>query len=211
MSQAKAPARTTRRPRTLNYDLVPEPEFTPTFMSLPSELEDSMQRFPRTLKRMKAVLTNCCGIKISQPQQAENAFRAALTEFAAIEDLLNRELPEGNLKFRLLDTDNPLPHILKQLRNLQVHLEGSSIAGHQISLWLKNVPGAEPIDMLVPTIADLTDTQLLELDAFQKGYYSQAQASEMVAWINTRQLLFGIDDVIYRGVVEAAERITAVY
>jgi hypothetical protein len=33
----------------------------------------------------------------------------------------------------------------------------------------------------------------------------------MVNWINARQTLFGIGDIIHRGIIEAAERVMATY
>ena len=203
-----------KKPNKLDYNLVPEPESTPVFAALPKELEAAMQKLPLTLGRMEATLMAWSGMgspKTGGQSKAESAFRSALSEYVSIEDILNRELPSGQLAFRLLDTENPLPHILKQLRNLQVHLVASRMSDHTISLWLKHVPGAEPVDVTRWVICDLTAAQLLELDAFQKGYYTEAQATEMVNWLNERQTLFGIGDIIYRGVVEAAERIVATY
>jgi hypothetical protein len=95
---------------------------------------------------------------------------------------------------------------------LQVHLVTNELAKQTISLVLKNVPGAEPVDITIWTIRDLTDAQFNELDAFKKQkHYTPAQATEMADWINTRQTQFGIHDLIHRGLVEAAERIVATY
>jgi hypothetical protein len=206
----KSAAKKAKKLNKLDYSLIPEPEFTPTFMVLPQELEKALQKLPRTLERMDATLWACHELGGGR-SKSESAFRTALSEYASIEDILNRELSPGQPVFRLSDTENPLPHIMKQLRNLQVHLIASKMSDHTISLWLKNVPGAEPVDITCWIIGDITDAQLLDLDAFQKGYYTKSQATEMVNWINERQTLFGIGDIIYRGVVEAAERIVSVY
>lgn len=217
MANKSATKKAKKKSNKLDYSLVPEPEFTPTFMHLPKELEEAMRPCLRTLERMQAALSSARGMDSIKPEgdhsrsRAESAFRSALIDYVSIEDILKRELPAVQPPFKLFDTENPLPHILKQLRNLQVHLVASKMSERAISLHLRNVPGAEPVDVTVWTISDLTDSQLLELDAFKEGYYTPAQATEMVNWLNTRQTLFGIGDIIYRGVIEAAERITATY
>lgn len=217
MTNRRAAKKGRRRANRLDYGLLPEPESTPTFTSLPEELEAAMQRLPRTLRRMEAALSSAREIDSSREggaraqRRAESAFRSALTEYIAIEDTFKRERPAGTPPFRLLDTTNPLPHILRLLRHLQTHHTASELSGVTISLWLKNVPGAEPQDVPVRVISDLTETQLLDLDAFKEGYYTRAQAREMVNWIKARQEVFGIRDIIYRGVEEAAERIVSTY
>lgn len=207
-----------RRANRLDYSLAPEPEFTYTFTDLyPTELEEALRNLPRTHDRIHAALTACAAMKNSEPgsdrarRKAEAAFRSALTEYVAIEDTLNRELPAGKPRFRLHDTQNPLPHVLELLRHLQIHGMANELSDITISLWLKNVPGAEPVDVSAWVISDLADAQLLKLDAFADGYYTPAQATEMVNWVKTRQVKFGIGDIIHRGILETAERIVKTY
>ena len=203
----------------LDFNLIPEYEFTAIFMSLPRDIEAAIRQFPRTEERINSALTFCAQVMNCDPDKIPEAarkaggyFRAALAEYASIEDAFNPERPAGTPEFRLHNTRNPLPHILKQLRHLQVHLVANELAKQTISLVLKNLPGAEPVDVTIWTISDLTDAQFNELDAFKKyKRYTPAQATEMVNWINTRQPQFGIHDLIHRGLVEAAERIVATY
>jgi hypothetical protein len=206
----------------LDFNLIPEFEFTPTFMCLPQELEEAMRIFPETAERMEGALMFCGQMRGCSPEKISHAatragryFRAALAEYASIEESFNRERPAGTPKFELHDTENPLPHIFKQLRHLQIHLVTNEMAGRKISLVLKNVPGAEPVEFTIWMIKDLSEAQLNSLDAFKikknKQHYTATQAAEIVNWINTRQTDFGIHDLIYRGVVEAAERIVATY
>jgi hypothetical protein len=203
----------------LDFNLIPEYEFTATFMSLPRDIEAAIRQFPQTEERIEGALMFCARVMNCDPDKVPDAarkagayFRAALAEYASIEEAFNRERPAGTPEFRLHGTPNPLPHILKQLRHLQIHLVTNEMAKQTISLVLKNVPGAEPVDVIIWTIDDLTDAQFNELDAFKKKkHYTPAQATEMANWINTRQTQFGIHDLIHRGLVEAAERIVATY
>jgi hypothetical protein len=164
MTNRRAAKKGRGRANRLDYGLLPEPESTPTFTSLPEELEAAMQRLPRTLRRMEAALSSAREIDSFREggaraqRRAESAFRSALTEYIAIEDTFKRERPAGTPPFRLLDTTNPLPHILRLLRHLQTHHTASELSGITISLWLKNVPGAEPQDVPVRVISDLTET-----------------------------------------------------
>jgi hypothetical protein len=207
-----------KRANRLNYNLAPEPEFTYTFTALyPPEFEEELQKLPRTHDRIQAALMACAEMDVPKPGsgrtrlKAESAFRNALTEYVAVEDTLNREMPAGKPRFRLHSTQNPLPHVLKLLRHLQTHGMANELSGIIISLWLKNVPGAEPTNVPVWVISDLADARLLELDAFAEGFYTPAQATEMVNWVKTRQGKFGIGDIIHRGILEAAERIVTTY
>ena len=203
----------------LDFNLIPEYESTAIFMSLPRDLEAAVRQFPRTEERINSALAFCAQVMNCDPDKVSEAarraggyFRAALAEYASIEDAFNRERPRGTPEFKLHETRNPLPHILKQLRHLQVHLVANELAKRTISLVMKNVPGAEPVDVTIWTISDLTDAQFNNLDSFKKyKHYTAAQATEMVNWINTRQAQFGIHDIIHRGLVEAAERIVTTY
>jgi hypothetical protein len=206
-----------RRANRLDYTLAPEPEFTYTFTALyPQELEEELRKLPKTHDRIRAALMACAEMDTKPGSdrarlKAESAFRNALTEYVAVEDTLNRELPAVKSKFRLLGTRNPLPHVLKLLRHLQTHGMANELSGITISLWLKNVPGAKPTDVPVWIISDLADAQLLKLDAFAEGFYTPAQATEMVNWVKTRQAKFGVGDIIHRGILEVAERIVETY
>ena len=204
---------------TLNFTLLPEFEFTATFMCLPQNLEDALLRFPETSERVESSLMFCSNLTYCDPKKdscaalkAGRYFRAALAEYHSIEEAFNRERPDGSPSFHLYSTENPLPHILEQLRHLQVHLTINEMSDRQVSLWLKNVPEAQPVDVRIWTISDLTDTQLKSLRAFRnEKHYTATQATEMVHWVNTRQTDFGIHDLIHRGLVEVAERIVAIY
>lgn len=203
----------------LDFKLIPEYEFTATFMSLPDDLEAAIRRYSQTEERIKGALMFCAHVMNCDPDRSSEAarragayFRAAMAEYASIEEAFNRERPAGTPEFKLHNTRDPLPHILKQLRHLQIHLVASKLSKETISLVLKNMPGAEPVDVTIWMIRDLTDAQFNELDAFKiKKHYTPAQATEMVNWINIRQAQFGIHDIIHRGLVEAAERIVSTY
>jgi len=218
MAYRGASKRGRRRANRLNYSLAPEPEFTYPFAALyPRELEEELRKLPRTHDRIQAALIACAEMDNSKPGsdrarfKAESAFRSALTEYVAIEDTLNRELPAGKPRFKLHGTQNPLPHVLELLRHLQIHGMANELSDITVSLWLKNVPGAEPVDVPAWIISDLADAQLLKLNAFAEGFYTPAQAAEMVNWVKTRQTKFGIGDIIHRGILETAERIVKTY
>jgi hypothetical protein len=205
--------------RPINFNLLPEFEFTATFMCLPQNLEGALVRFPETLERIESSLMFCSKLTYCDPKQDRRAgmkagryFRAALAEYVSIEEAFNRERPSDTSEFNLDSTENPLPHILEQLRHLQVHLTTSEMSDRRVSLWLKNVPGSKPVDIRIWTISDLTDSQLTSLHAFKnEKHYTATQATEMVNWLNARQTDFGIHDLVHRGLVEIAERIAAIY
>ena len=67
-----------------------------------------------------------------------------------------------------------MPHVLRLLRHLQIHGMANELSDVIITLWMKSVPGAELTDVQVWVISDLADAQLLELDAFDEGFYTPA-------------------------------------
>lgn len=202
----------------LDFNLIPAYESTSPFMMLPRGIESAIKRFPETEERIDGALMFCAHIMNCEPESTPNAarragayFRAALGEYASIEEAFNRERPRSTPKFRLRGTENPVPHILKQLRNVQVHLAASKMSERVIALIMKNYPDAEPVNVTIWTMNDLTDAHLKRLRAFKEGHYNRAQGTQMVNWINTRQTQFGIHDIVHRGLLEAAERIVKTY
>jgi hypothetical protein len=165
----------TKKVNKLDYKLVPEPDSTPTFTDLPPDLMAAMRKLPRTLGRMEAALRSVYEMDnfksgdAGAQSRAEGQFRNALVEYVAIEDTLNHELSPLQPKFKLFDTENPLPHILRLLRHAQTHRTANEMSSITISLWLKLVPGAQPVDKVVWVIKDLTDAQFRNLDSFKWG------------------------------------------
>lgn len=101
MANKRATKKAKKKSNKLDYSLVPEPEFTPTFRHLPKELEEAMRPCPRTLERMQAALSSTRGMDSIKPEgdhsksKAESAFRSALIDYVSIEDILKRELTRG--------------------------------------------------------------------------------------------------------------------
>lgn len=205
-----------RAPNVLDVSRAPPPESTPTFLSLPSEWETVLGRhLPETLARLDGALH--LAFLMSQEANAPGGraraatfFRSALVEFVSVADMAHAESagrPELQ-KFYVTGTSHPAPHALWLLRNVQVHLASSRLADSTRSLWLRHVPDAQPVDVDVWLVQDLAVAQLRELRAVNEQHqYTEDQLAELVTWFNTAQALFGVHDVVYRGVEEVARRL----
>jgi len=86
--------------RTLDFHLLPEFEFTALFICLPEDLKTKLERFPETSERIEGALMFCTKLTYCDPKQDSRAaikadayFRAALAEYASIEETFNRERP----------------------------------------------------------------------------------------------------------------------
>lgn len=199
----------------LQFTPLPDNEWTPTFMSLPLELEDRMKHAPLTLERLNGCLylaflaTSVDANSKYSAVRAGACFRGALAEYASVYDMAKLEFSNQERRINLQETENPLPHILKLLRHLQVHFVSTPVKDKTVSLWLKKMPDAKPVDCIVWYIEDLTPNQFLGLRAFKakSPFYSPEQAELMIEWLKAAQAKFGIADVIWRGVVEIAERL----
>jgi hypothetical protein len=136
----------------------------------------------------------------------EGLMRAALTEFVSIEDVLQLDLQDLGLHqspLRLNDTDRPLLHIFRELRNHEVHLRHGRLRsisrdvswGHYdrqeeatpltIELWLLDGVTAESFGTLRNARA-----------------YGEADIRRMVELFNFAQAEWGIQDLFLNAVEE---------
>lgn len=136
----------------------------------------------------------------SEAQQLrEGCFRAALTEFASIEEvqaLDYAELGSGRVPLRLNDTPNPLLHIFREMRNLEVHLRQSTLRSQPKDvLWgnMSHPSEATPLTISIWTVEALTP-QAFGLLRNAKNYTSD-QIAKMISWLNAAQSEWGIQEV----------------
>jgi hypothetical protein len=143
----------------------------------------------------------------SEAQQLrEGCFRAALTEFASIEEvqLLDyAELGISRSPLRLNDTANPLLHAFREMRNLEVHLRQSALRSRPKDvLWghMSQPSEATPITISIWTAEALTP-QAFSLLRNARNYTSD-QVTKMVSWVNAAQSEWGIQEVFLLAVEE---------
>ncbi|WP_447926815.1 hypothetical protein [Vreelandella sp. EE27] len=197
---------------SLKFDAL-EPESYEVFFSLDEATEKSLSEYPETLSRARGALHFAHLLRSAEEgdgreKMAGSYLRASLAEYVAIDEMAKIELQDEG--FFLLDTDWPLPHVLKILRNFQMHIGTTKVTQENMQiLYLE-----EPFTLGKWVVTDIHTGNLLNLHAFQASkkkppIYSEETATKMVQWLNDAQATFGFPDLIYRGVMDACNRIGA--
>ncbi|MDD2997555.1 MAG: hypothetical protein PHV05_00760, partial [Candidatus Riflebacteria bacterium] len=172
------------RKNSLNSSLLPEIEGIPLIFSLPDHIVNAFSDLEDTHNRARCAIYFALQISKNSTQIfREGYFRAALTEFVSMDETSKKEL--GKIKHRsLISSQNPLLHIMKQLRDLQIHL----VSNH--------------LDSSTHTISfHGTDYQLqkwhiqkeLTLDDFanlnNRKFYKDYDLRQVISWFNETQKL----------------------
>lgn len=143
-------------------------------------------------------------------QLREGCFRAALTEFASIEDaqkLDYKEHGESRTPIKLNDTSNPLLHIFRELRNLEIHLRHCELrSSPKDVLWGKKE---------IPLTIDVWMMEGITSDTFallrNANNYSPQQIEQMVTWFNTAQAEWGVQQLFLLAVEEYCRELKTDY
>ncbi len=114
-------------------------------------------------------------------------FRAALAELVRVEDITKAL----RCPFILKDTSDPLLHVMKLLRNYQVHIGDSAIAAGSIAVLYEGV-GVSYESFIVD---NLSACGLRELDSAKN--YSNEQLDELVSLFDVHQRKFGVVQLLY--------------
>ncbi len=137
--------------------------------------------------------------------------RASLCEFVSMEDTIKRDAPHKSPPM-ITDSRNPLVHMIRLLRNLEVHLHTSTLQSDNLDVQLADaqkqaVPGTG--HTITRWVTDpLTYADLSRLRDIEK-HYSRAALQRLVDWYNSAQVRWGLPDLIYRAVLKYAEEIVA--
>lgn len=170
-------------------------------MRLPAEDEKRIAALPATAARLDMALTLGRQIGTSgKPnsddiRKGEGYMRASLAELVSVEDTLAWERPHKI--FKLYESENPLLHVLRELRNMNVHLQPSSFKPKTISVQLR-AEGSEPIDVEIFTVQDFTAERFKKLR--NAARYSTQQINDLVNWFNAFHGRWGITDAIHQGI-----------
>lgn len=156
---------------------------------------------PQVVKNPK--LRNCLRIAIYMASQIEMAhaslrlrldpirsgyFRAALAEIIRTEDIMQ----ESGTPFRFRDTDNPLLHILKILRNYEIHIGQNHISAGNVLVRHGEAEGVYESFI----VTNLNTDELLKLKDVP-GYYTAEQLDELIKLFDTHQRRFGVVQLLF--------------
>lgn len=189
------------------------------FVRLPGDIEDLLEStLPETSARLEGAVNFCWHISGSTEtlfagesrttRRRESFLRASLAEFISIEETLQRDLPALDEKlppFKLTDSSNPLLHLMRELRNLEIHLSSSKLVSSKIPVLFA---GKEK-EITNWIISDLTTQKFEKLRNAKK--YRPEDILQMIEWFNEAQLDWGVTDLLFRSICEVAEMLATHY
>lgn len=182
-----------------------------TFMRMESDVAAGIERYRRLSERANNAIRfaswsegdsttlRCHETEVQQLR--EGCFRAALSEFASMEDAQKLDYEEqggARVQIKLNDTDNPLLHIFRELRNLEIHLRHSRLrtVPQNIFWGTKEIPLA--IDVWI--MEGITSDSFSSLRNAKN--YSSQQIDQMVNWFNAAQAEWGVQQLFLLAVEE---------
>lgn len=194
----------------LDFDLLPRLDSYRVFLSLDAEIKKALAKLPETLARANGACHYCHEIRDDGRaiEARESALRSALAEFVSMEESLGRDLSSagiGAAPVKITESQSPLLHIVRELRNLEIHLQTSRLKSvvkevtyvgdnYQLNIWVAG---------------DITESDFMKLRNARR--YKRDDLVKMVEWSNRAQKKWGIDQLIYRAIVEYCRMIIKVY
>ncbi|QDV87411.1 hypothetical protein TBK1r_64410 [Stieleria magnilauensis] len=180
----------------LDFSTLPSLEVGSTFAGLDSDVESVLHPLPATLDRASAALKFAASMSNTEQEidgssvkMREAFFRAALGEFVAMEEMIKYDKPSLQYS-KILKCQSPLLHILKQIRNLHVHLL-SKVAEHtEVSIrWADQAS-----QMTIWFIEDISMSDFNQLDGAK--WYWENDKERMLSWFNDSQRAWGVNYLI---------------
>ncbi|MDX6528483.1 MAG: hypothetical protein QOH41_773 [Blastocatellia bacterium] len=200
---------------TLLFDSLPTFERTPLFFSLNDDVDQPLRTLPNTYARCNAALrfNSCVGAKADMlgvrdeelPSMHAAYLRAALMEFAGMEETLRSELDAVSQPLRIKDTKNAMLVVLRKLRNVQVHLVRNELLAAKrpaVLRWKEQEHQHELTALMIPR-ADLDKLK----DSRNSSHYDSADFNRAIDWLAQAQEHWGIHDVVREGIWAYAKAI----
>ena len=212
------------RKHNLDFSLVPDLSRSAVFYTMSDGLAARLRAFPEAYDRAWGTLHlgyNISGDETTLRTHAENLMRAreahlraALSEFVGMEAALTRDLVrrhDGRTAIKSSDTANPLPHIIRELRNLELHLHSStmSVLEGTASWQPPDTPDREEFPHHSWYIDNVGREALASLR--NASLYHPAELRQLVDWFNEAQSVWGVAELIRLAVEDYGGRIVQTY
>lgn len=200
------------------YDF-PTIDYGHVFVSLDEKVENKLPTFPQTYSRAECAMRFCWFISGGEDtlfhadldrrnRLREGFLRAALAEFVAMEETLVRDLDSININkpaIKIKNSSNPLLHILRELRNLEIHLTSSTLSAEQRNFMWKPFGEERNITTNIWYIDNLHLSDFLQLRNAKN--YDSVELEACVNHFLVEQKNWGICEMILRGINLYSEEI----
>ncbi|WP_182027241.1 hypothetical protein [Vibrio rotiferianus] len=184
------------------YLLIPEPA-------------KGLVEFPDVYDRVCSVIYHCSMVsgepmKKCIPLSAKEAthIRSALCEFVGLEDLLKQLYPTlSHAEFAIYKSKNPILHMIKLLRNYNVHISNSELSQKSMKVRALVDKHGE-FDVTVKFISNLSLESLKLMRSATN--YSDSQLISMIDIFENEQHEFGVTTLILKAVIDYSEHLVKV-
>lgn len=201
---------------TLDFRLLPSVSYGRASMRLDDDVAARVASLTRLSERASNAVRfaywaggtsdvlRCPGSEVQQLR--EGCFRAALTEFTSMEEVQVLDYKDRNIArmpLKLNETSNPLLHLFRELRNLEVHLRHSELRSVQKDvLWgHRDRPDEATKGIMEIWILDGVTPQSFGM-LWNAKHYTPNQIDQMISWLNATQEQWGIQEVFLLAVEE---------
>lgn len=132
-------------------------------------------------------------------QSSTGYTRAALAEFAGIDEFIEQNFKQLKREnYIIYKQPNPLFHIMKMLRNYNVHIAESFLSEKEINVAFRSKP-EETFEIKISYINNLSADELKKLRSAKD--YSKEEIEKMIMHFETAQHKFGVSDLLICGVI----------
>lgn len=181
----------------LDFNQLPHISHCTAIFELPVSIACVLQHYPNTYDRALSALYFALQIvkeSTSTIKLREGHMRAAIAEYVSMEETIDVDTKKTGF-YKIVNSKNPLLHIVKQLRNMQIHILTSKLASATESV---TYCGHE-FEMQFWSVQAITQKDFDKLR--YKDRYLLADKVEMIEWFNKNQLELGIQEIILQAVL----------
>jgi hypothetical protein len=209
----------------VNLALLPKVEYGHAWFTLDAEVADRVMQLQRAAERIQNSIkfmwfsdtgdeTLHCRAE-EAGRLREGFLRAALAELVSVEEVCTIDLADLGRSDRVLRmNDTPLPHLhlIRELRNHELHLHHNRLSGFSRDrLWgdITKPEDARPLTVSLWVLEGVTSESVGKLKNAKR--YSVNEIRAMVEWFNDTQAEWGVHEILLRAANGYAEALCAEY
>ncbi|MCV2402875.1 hypothetical protein OFY17_08285 [Marinomonas sp. C2222] len=197
----------------INYDYTLFPKMEQGYLVIPKPCDglkphiELYDRFCSAIFMASMISEKAKKYMIRDAAQQCAYVRATLAEFCSIEECIKQLHPQLDKKLYLIHcSENPAFHMIKLLRNYNIHLSNSTLSKKSIRVAPLNKPESE-CDMSVLYIDNLDYSAISKLNSAKK-YYSMEDLESFIRLFDDKQHAFGLSDLLIATIVQYSELIS---
>ncbi|QGM26914.1 hypothetical protein [Acinetobacter towneri] len=193
----------------MNLDFENYPKIQMGYLMIPSPSDD-LKRYPEVYDRFCGIIYMAAKVggdsdKYFISKKAKDAvhIRSALSEFVGVEEYVMQTYPNAVPEaYRLYKSSNPIFHMLKLLRNFNIHLS-DSVLDFKPMMVRTLIENSGEFEINVDFISNLSVDELKRLKSAKD--YSAELLYEMVRCFEKEQHEFGISTLIISSALDYSE------